>query len=181
MKYTLDEINISVDSSHHNIAELKVENNTTDEGINSSMEASTALKNEFSSLIDRLNMTSGKLNVIEERAERVKNIVINIDTELKQKEKNMFQNNAEQMTENDIRRIVNDVLSSHNGNVESGTDNGVSKDDVVLMINEKLSNINITSRPQPVQSGNPDDGDGDDSSSEQSNGSRSDRSPPCRY
>ena len=75
IRNNLDEIKLNTEKSMDAVADLKVENNTTVEAIAASSQTAAALKKEYTSLLDKINMTSGKLNVLETRMNNLKDDV----------------------------------------------------------------------------------------------------------
>ena len=55
----MDEITPSTEKSRDSVADLKVENYTTNEAIAASTQTVAALKKEYTSLLNKINMTSG--------------------------------------------------------------------------------------------------------------------------
>ena len=72
MEHNLNNIAEKTDESRDLISDLKVDNNTTMDGISAAKQTTAALKSWFNSLLDRINMTAGKLNVIEQQAKDIK-------------------------------------------------------------------------------------------------------------
>ena len=130
-------------------------------------------------------MTSGKLNLIEECTTSIKRDVIEINAKPIQKDKTNFSREAvvqilnEKLVESNLIKdiitdIVHDKLSAWEQTIQDVKAGELSKQTVMNIIDDKLSELNINAIPKAVKSGNPGGNDGDDSSSDNS----SDKSPP---
>ena len=152
IKANLDDIDKKANQSRDKLAEIKLDNSNSEDAIKASTEATSALNKEFIVLLDKINMTSGKLNVMEERALRLKEEVVDTNTNLK--------NN---LSSNDVLAMIEDKMSAYNKNVVQPLQQEMSQEKVISIV-EKMSKLNFTNNPITTKSSNP-GGDGDDDSS----------------
>ena len=84
MHSDLNKLETKAEKSNNNVADIKVDIKYTNEKISVAQETTVALKNGFKSLLDQINMTLGKLNAIDERANSIKTKVIETQSLIKQ-------------------------------------------------------------------------------------------------
>ena len=87
------------------LADVNIDTKTTHEGISVASQTAVALKREFGTLLDKIDMTLGKLNVIEQQAKDIKTNV----AETQNPTKEIQQHSSRTRTE--IIEIVQEQIS----------------------------------------------------------------------
>ena len=107
------------------VSDIKVDTNNTQERISIAQETTSALKDELKSLLDKINMTSGKLNVIEQRSNDIKVEVAATQPPTKPKDN--------QLSHDDIVLLIQTHMKharkSNNTKVKQSSPNGGDGDD----------------------------------------------------
>ena len=123
MKNELKEIEDNSNKICDTIAEQKADLATTTEGTTNVSQTVTALKRKFDDLLGRINMTSGKLNVIEQWAKD-----LNLKTTTAQQ--NIPKQETKFLSVKEVQNLIDQYLTSKNttrltrNNDHGGGDNG---------------------------------------------------------